>query len=170
MSVFVLGGTGFIGYRLVRLLAARGQTVTSMDINPAAHSFADLAPKVSSVRGDVTQFDDVMAAMAAAKPERVVNLAYLIGSRHPPHVASKLNVWGLNNCPEPARLPSRKHTVYAGSYAVNGKQANYGDRAVTEDDSQYGEYQYARHKIMNEWQALDYSEKFGMRITGIRAA
>jgi nucleoside-diphosphate-sugar epimerase len=170
MSVFVIGGTGFIGYRLVRLLAARGHHVTSMDISPGAHSFADLGPKVSSVRGDVAQFDDVMAAMAAAKPERVVNLAYLIGSRHPPHVAMKLNVLGMDNCLEAARLLGVKHTVYAGSFAVNGKQANYGERAVTEDDPVHGEYQYARHKIMNEWQALDYREKFGMCITGIRAA
>jgi nucleoside-diphosphate-sugar epimerase len=170
MSVFVIGGTGFIGYRLVRLLAARGRIVTSMDINPAAHSFVDLGPKVSSVRGDVAQFDDVMAAMAAAKPERVVNLAYLIGSRHPPHVAMKLNVLGMDNCLEAARLLGVKHTIYAGSFAVNGKQANYGERAVTEDDPVHGEYQYARHKIMNEWQALDYSEKYDMRITGIRMA
>jgi nucleoside-diphosphate-sugar epimerase len=170
MSVFVIGGTGFIGYRLVRLLAARGHAVTSMDINPGAHSFADLGPKVSSVRGDAAQFDDVMAAMAAAKPERVVNLAYLIGSRHPPHLALKLNVLGMDNCLEAARLLEVKHTVFAGSFAVNGKQANYGERAVTEDDPVHGEYQYARHKIMNEWQALDYREKFGMCITGIRAA
>jgi len=170
MSVFVIGGTGFIGYRLVRLLVARGHSVTSMDINPGAHSFADLGPKVSSVRGDAAQFEDVMAAMAAAKPERVVNLAYLIGSRHPPHVAVRLNVLGMDNCLEAARLLGVKHTVYAGSFAVNGKQANYGERAVTEDDPVHVEYQYARHKIMNEWQALDYREKFGMCITGIRAA
>ena len=79
MSVFIIGGTGFIGHRLVRLLVTRGQTVTCMDINPGAHSFADLGKKVTSVRGDVTQFDDVMAAMSAAKPERVVNLSYFIG-------------------------------------------------------------------------------------------
>ncbi len=66
MSVFVIGGTGFIGHRLVRLLAGRGESVTSMDINPSAHSFADLDDKVTSVKGDVTQFDDVMAAMAKA--------------------------------------------------------------------------------------------------------
>ena len=46
MAVLVIGGTGFIGYRLVRLLVARGETVTSMDVNPAAHSFADLGAKV----------------------------------------------------------------------------------------------------------------------------
>lgn len=170
MSIFVIGGTGFIGYRLVRLLVARGETVTCMDTNPGAHSFADLGRKVSSVRGDVAQFEDVMAAMTAAKPERVVNLAYLIGSNHAPHLAMRINILGMDNCFEAARLLGVKHTVYAGSFALNGKQSNYGSRAATEDDPVHGEYQYARHKIMNEWQALDYIEKFGMCITGIRVA
>ena len=170
MSIFIIGGTGFIGHRLVRLLAARGQNVTCMDINPGAHSFADLGKKVTSVRGDVTQFDDVMAAMSAAKPERVVNLSYFIGSDHAPHVAMKLNILGMDNCFEAARLLGVKHTMYASSLAVNGKQANYGNRPVTEEDRVNGEYQYAKHKIMNEWQAQDYTEKFGMLITGIRPA
>jgi nucleoside-diphosphate-sugar epimerase len=170
MSVFVIGGTGFIGHRLVRLLAAHGETVTCMDINPGAHSFADLGTKVASVRGDVTQFDDVMAAMSKARPDRVVNLSYFLGSEHAPHVAMKLNVLGMDNCFEAARLLNVKHTMYASSLAVNGKQSNYGNRPVTEDDQVHGEYQYAKHKIFNEWQAQDYTEKFGMLITGIRPA
>ena len=170
MSVFVIGGTGFIGHRLVRLLVGRGQSVTSMDINPGAHSFSDLGAKVKSVRGDVTQFDDVMAAMSAAGPERVVNLSYFIGSDHAPHVAMKLNILGMDNCFEAARLLGVKHTMYASSLAVNGKQNHYGNRIVTEEDRVNGEYQYAKHKIMNEWQAQDYTEKFGMLITGIRPA
>jgi len=140
-----------------------------MDTNPSAHSFADLGGKVISVRGDVTQFDEVMTAMTAVKPERIVNLAYLIGN-HAPHAAMKLNILGMDNCFEAARLLGVTHTVYAGSFASNGKQSNYGDRAVTEDDPVHGEYQYAKHKIMNEWQALDYIEKYGMCITGIRCA
>jgi nucleoside-diphosphate-sugar epimerase len=169
MSILVIGGTGFIGRRLVRLLVARGQIVTSMDVNPAAHSFADLR-QVTSVRGDVTQFDEVMAVMSAAQPERVVNLSYFLGSEHAPHVAMKLNILGMDNCFEAARLLGVKHTVYASSLAVNGKQANYGNRPVTEEDRLNGEYQYAKHKIMNEWQAHDYGEKFGLLITGIRPA
>ena len=101
MTVFVIGGTGFIGYRLVRLLVAHGQNVVCMYANPEAHSFADLGKMVTSVRGDATQFDDVMGAMASATPERVVNLAYLIGD-HPPHAAVKLNVLGMDNCFEAA--------------------------------------------------------------------
>jgi nucleoside-diphosphate-sugar epimerase len=170
MTVLIIGGTGFIGHRLVRLLVARGQTVTCMDINPSAHSFADLSEKVTSVRGDVTQFDDVMAAMSAARPDRVVNLSYFIGSDHAPHVAMKLNILGMDNCFEAARILGVKHTMYASSLAVNGKQTHYGNRPVTEDDRVNGEYQYAKHKIVNEWQAQDYTEKFGMLITGIRPA
>src|SRR5215813_7116881 len=170
MRIFVIGGTGFIGRRLVRRLAARGHTVTCMDANPNAHSFADLGQKVFALRGDVARFEDVIGAMTAAQPERVVNLAYLIGSQHGPHMAMRINILGMDNCFEAARSLGVKHTVYAGSFAPYGKQSNYGERAVTEADPTYGEYQYARHKIMNEWQALDYIEKFGMCITGIRVA
>src|SRR5262245_16432257 len=165
----VVGGTGFIGHRLVRLLVARGQIVISMDLNPSAHSFADLG-QVTSVRGDVTQFDEVMAVMSAARPERVVTLSYFLGSEHAPHVAMKLNILGMDNCFEAARLLGVKHTMYASSLAVNGKQTHYGNRPVTEEDRVNGEYQYAKHKIVNEWQAQDYVEKFGVLITGIRPA
>jgi nucleoside-diphosphate-sugar epimerase len=170
MNVLVIGGTGFIGYRLVRLLAAQGHTVSCMDADPGAHSFADLGNRVISIRGDVGNFDDVMAAMAAARPERVVNLAYLIGGKHPPHAAIRVNVLGMDNCFEAARIFGVEHTVYAGSFAVNGAQANYGERLVTEDDPIHGDDQYSRHKITNEWQALDYIEKYGTRITGIRTS
>src|SRR5262245_8054401 len=115
MNIFVIGGTGFIGYRLVRLLTAQGHAVTCMDVDPDAHSFADLGDRVISLRGDVGSFDDVMAAMTAAAPQGVVNLAYLIGSRHPPHAAMRVNVLGMDNCFEAARILGVRHTVYAGS-------------------------------------------------------
>jgi nucleoside-diphosphate-sugar epimerase len=170
MNVFVIGGTGFIGYRLVRLLAAEGHTVTCMDADPGAHSFVDLGDRVTVRRGDVGSFDDVMAAMAAARPERVANLAYLIGGSHPPHAALRVNVLGMGNCFEAARILGVRHTVYAGSFAVNGEQTNYGEHLVTEIEPCYPNDQYSRHKVMNEWQALDYIEKHGMRITGVRTS
>jgi nucleoside-diphosphate-sugar epimerase len=33
MPIFVIGGTGFIGTRVIRRLAARGEEVAVMDIN-----------------------------------------------------------------------------------------------------------------------------------------
>src|SRR5499427_7638021 len=169
MSIVVIGGTGFIGHRLVRLLVARGQTVTCMDVNPGAHSFADLG-QVTSVRGDVTQFDEVMAVMSAARPERVVTLSYSLCSEHAPHVAMKLNILGMDNCFEAARLCGVQRVVYASSVAVSGLQKHYGERLVNEDDPRHGDNQYAMHKMFNEWQAQDYRAKYGLSITGVRPA
>ena len=70
----------------------------------------------------------------------------------------------------PRRLCGVRHTVYASSLAVSGQQINFGDRPTTEDDLKHGANQYAAHKIFNEWQAKDYSEKYGMVITGVRPA
>lgn len=170
MSVFVIGGTGFIGTRVIRLLAANGEEIVCMDINPGAASFEDLGKQVRVLRGDVTQFDDVMAATVSAKPDRIINLSYFLGSEHAPHVAMKLNILGMDNCFEAARLAGVNRVVFASSLAVNGMQKHYGDRMITEDDYRHGEVQYAMHKIFNEWQAQDYNEKYGMTITAVRPA
>ena len=169
-TTLVLGGTGFIGRRLVPLLAQRGEEVVCMDINPQTADYSALGKQVRVVRGDVSQFDDVMSAMAAANPARVVNLAYYLGSEHPPHTAFKLNILGMDNCFEAARLCGANRVAYASSLAVSGEQHFYGDRVVTEDDFRHGHVQYAMHKIFNEWQAQDYREKHGMEITAIRPA
>lgn len=170
MPIVVVGGTGFIGRRMIPLIVKRGESVVCMDINPNAAPFAPLGDKVKVVRGDVTQFDEVMAVVAENRPERLINLSYHIGSELPPHVATKLNVVGMDNCFEAARICGVKHTVYASSLAVSGQQKHFGERAATEADFRYGDYQYAVCKIFNEWQAKDYTDKYGMTITGVRPA
>jgi nucleoside-diphosphate-sugar epimerase len=170
MSILVIGGTGFIGRRLVPLLAQRGEEIVCMDINPATANYDAYGKQVRVVRGDISQFDDVMATMVAAKPERVVNLAYFLGSEYPPRVAFKLNILGMDNCFEAARLCEVRRVAYASSLAVSGEQHFYGDRVVNEDDFRHGHVQYAMHQIFNEWQAQDYREKHGLDITAIRPA
>lgn len=170
MTTLIIGGTGFIGSRVLRLLAARGERVACMDINPNVPAVADLAGRVKLLRGDVTQFDDVIAAMLAEKPDRVLNLSYYLGSEHAPRTALKLNILGMDNCFEAARLTGVKRVVFASSLAVNGQQRHFGDRPVTEDDFRHGDYQYTVHKIFNEEQAKDYRAKYGMSITAVRPA
>jgi nucleoside-diphosphate-sugar epimerase len=170
MPIFVIGGTGFIGPRVIRRLVARGEEVVCMDINPAGASFAELGKQVRVVRGDVTQFEDVMRTMVETKPSRVINLSYNLGSELAPHLAVKLNVLGMDNCFEAARLCGVQRVVYASSVAVSGLQKHYGERLVNEDDPKHGDNQYAMHKMFNEWQAQDYIAKYGMSITGVRPA
>jgi nucleoside-diphosphate-sugar epimerase len=170
MPIFVIGGTGFIGPRVIRRLVARGEEVVCMDINPAGTSFADLGKQIRIVRGDVTQFEDVMRTMVETKPSRVINLSYNLGSELAPHLAVKLNVLGMDNCFEAARLCGVQRVVYASSVAVSGLQKHYGERLANEDDPKHGDNQYAMHKMFNEWQAQDYITKYGMSITGVRPA
>ncbi|MEU6644067.1 NAD(P)-dependent oxidoreductase [Saccharomonospora sp. NPDC046836] len=165
MTTMIFGGSGFIGRRLIDLLRARGEEVVNADIAPPPDGTAGF------VRCDLRRFDDVMAAMLSVRPMRTINLAYMLGSHHAPHVALQLNVVGMDNFFEASRLAEVEHVVFGSSLAVNGKQTRFGQRLVTEDDELFGvDYQYAVHKVFNERQAQDYREKHGMRITAVRPA
>jgi nucleoside-diphosphate-sugar epimerase len=171
MSVLVIGATGFIGPRLMRRLVARGETVVGLDLNPGAAPFGDVPIQAPVLRGDVTQFEDVMRAVLEVKPERLINLAYGLGAGEGnPHQVFRLDVLGMDNCFEAARLGGVRRVVYASSVAVSGQQSHFGERAATEDDPTYGTSQYAMHKIFNEFQARKYIRNYGMSITGVRPA
>jgi nucleoside-diphosphate-sugar epimerase len=171
MSILVIGATGFIGPRLIRRLAARGQSVVGMDLNPAAAPYGDVPVGAPVVRGDVTQFEDVMRTILDVKPERVINLAYGLGmGEGNPHLAMRLDILGMDNVFEACRLTGVKRVVYASSIAVSGQQSHFGDRMATEDDPVHGTSQYAMHKIFNEFQARKYIKNYGMSIVGVRPA
>jgi len=171
VSILVIGGTGFIGPRLIRRLIARGEDVVCMDINPGAPALADVPLRAPVIRGDVTRFEDVMRVVLEVKPERLINLAYGLGAGEGnPHQVFLLDVLGMDNCFEAARLGGVRRIVYASSIAVSGQQSNFGDRLATEDDPTHGTSQYAMHKIFNEFQAKKYIANYGMSITGVRPA
>jgi nucleoside-diphosphate-sugar epimerase len=171
MSILVIGATGFIGPRLIRRLVARGESVVGMDLNPTATPFGNVPIGAPVVRGDVTQFEDVMRTILDVKPERVINLAYGLGmGEGNPHLAMRLDILGMDNVFEACRLTGVKRVVYASSIAVSGQQSHFGDRLATEDDPVHGTSQYAMHKIFNEFQARKYIKNYGMSIIGVRPA
>lgn len=166
MTIFVLGGAGFIGRRVVGQLAAQGAEVVSLDIAPAV--FEGQGTQVRSVRADISDFETLVSLMTTHRPEAVLNLSYMRETT--PRAALRVNVIGMDNCFEAARLAGVARVVYSSSIAVNGRQAVYGDRDITEDDAPAPITQYAHHKVFNEFQAREYREKHGMCITGVRAA
>ncbi|MCI0829462.1 MAG: NAD(P)-dependent oxidoreductase [Chloroflexi bacterium] len=171
MTTLVLGGTGFIGKRAVPRLVQRGEKVIVMDINPGAADFSEFGDKVEVIRGDIMQFQDVVSSILHAKPDRIMNLAYLLGSGDDtPHFTMKVNVLGMDNCFEAARICGVNRVTYASSIAVSGQQSNFGDRVINEDDPMHGTSQYAMHKRFNEFQAQQFNQVYGMSITGIRPA
>ena len=171
MKVLVLGGAGFIGPRVMRRLVERGHEVACMDVNPSSPSIDGVRDRVQVLRGDITLMDDVVRTMMETKPERVLNLAYLLGAgENDPHFAVRLNVLGMDNCFEAARICGVKRVVYASSLAVYGRQSHFGDRPLTEEDDRKGTGVYSVSKIFNEHQAEWYNRAYGMQITGVRPA
>ena len=104
MSILAIGGAGFIGRRMIPILVAQGHEVTCMDIDVASatKAFEGLGDAVKIVRGDVTQFDDVIGAMMESKAERVINLSYFIGELAP-HVVD-LGMQDLRLIDPPAQI------------------------------------------------------------------
>lgn len=136
-----------------------------MDI--ARAEFGDLESQVRSIRTDVSEFEDVMAAFLTYRPEVVINLGFLVGD-FAPRAAMRVNILGADNCFEAARLAGVDRVLFCSSIAVNGGQRHYGHRPLVEDDAHIAEMQYAVHKVFNEWQAKEYREKHGMTITAVR--
>ncbi len=171
MTTLVLGGTGFIGKRAIPRLVHRGEKVFVMDINPGAADFSEFGDQVEVMRGDVMQFQDVVTSIMHSKPDRIMNLAYLLGSGDDtPHFTMKLNILGMDNSFEAARICGVKRVTYASSIAVSGQQSNFGDEPIDEDAPMHGTSQYAMHKRFNEFQAQQFNQVYGMSITGIRPA
>ena len=171
MRVLVLGGSGFIGPRVMRRLLERGHDVHCMDVAPDSPLLEAIRDRIEVTRGDVTLMDDVMEAMALSQPDRVLNLAYALGAGElDPHPQVRLNILGMDNCFEAARILGIRRVVYASSLAVYGGQRPHGERAVAEDDARLGTSLYAVSKIYNEHQADWYNHAFGMAITGVRPA
>ena len=169
-KTLVVGGTGFIGQRVTRRLTHRGIPVVCMDVRVNGGEFGDLGTAATVVQADVTRFDDLVAVVREHQPDRIIQLAYLLGEgERQPHIATRVNVIGIDNVFEVARLSGIERVVYASSIAYHGSsQASFGDREVTEDDARGRSGVYAACKQFNEAMAECYEGLYGLKAIAVR--
>ncbi len=72
MAIFVTGGTGFVGFNLIRALVADGEEVRAL-VRPNANRIALDSDRVTVVTGDVTDIDSIRRGMDGC--DRVYHLA-----------------------------------------------------------------------------------------------
>ncbi len=127
MNILIIGGTGFIGQRLVNSLHASGETlfllVRPSSLNKAQKIFSHL-DNVHFLRGDIDQTDllsDVgQAAKISEKIECVIHLAATYQLELSPSEAYLKNVIGTQNVLKFLnRLNHLKYFHYFSTYAVN---------------------------------------------------
>lgn len=108
--VLVTGHTGFKGAWLCRILTGAGAIVTGYSLEPpttpALFSLAGLEGKMTSVIGDIRDFDRFFAAFRTAQPELVLHLAaqpIVRDSYKDPAYTYETNVMGTVNMLECVR-------------------------------------------------------------------
>lgn len=195
MKILVTGAAGFIGSRLMMLLAERGDSVVGVDnINDyydvrlkyarlrnagfdiASDDIAMGSELSSSLYGDCRfvrlSIDDKAAIdslFEREKFDRVVNLAAQAGVRYSitnPYAYLQSNLVGFLNILEACRNNKVDYLVYASSSSVYGLNSKV---PFSEDDKvDLPVSLYAATKKSNELMAHAYSKLYGLKVTGLR--
>ncbi len=166
MAIMVTGGTGFIGRRIVRELAERGEDVVCFDLAPPPAQ----QDGVAYYRGDITQLPQLLEACNTHGVSRIIHLAALLppDTEDRPHFGMLVNIVGTNNVFEAARWCGIERVVYASSIAVYGTQETFGERPVDEDDLPAPANVYGMTKATNDFAAARYRDLYGLDLRGIR--
>jgi nucleoside-diphosphate-sugar epimerase len=177
MNILVLGGSGLFGRKtsLYLLRDSDISSVISMDITPPPAWFLktieDYKDKFHFVKGNVAEIEDIVNVMKRYAVDRVINWAFIMVAQDAavdPRLITSVNVLGMNNAFEAAKIMGSKRVVYASSETVYGPQAMYGMREVTEDDQTNPTHSYAVCKKYAEIMAGEYAKQFNMSFTGLR--
>jgi nucleoside-diphosphate-sugar epimerase len=176
MNIMVMGGSGLFGRKTTAYLLKDPSVkkVISLDIVPPPAWFLKsnekFRDKFQFVRGDVSQLEDLLNPMKQYAIDRVINWAFIMATelQGEPRLLTKINVIGMSNAFEAAKIMGAKRVVYASSETVYGPQAMYGMREVTEDDQTNPTHSYAVCKLYAEIMAGQYQRLYGMSFTGLR--
>ncbi len=169
MKAVVTGGAGFIGSALVRHLLAEGvDSIIAFDNLNSGHAknLDGLGEKVQLVKGDIRDYDAVVAAFAGA--DFVFHLAAIPSvprSIKEPIPSHDVNINGSFNVFRAAQACGVKRVVYAASSSA------YGDTEVlpkVETMQANPRSPYAAQKLMGEYYASVFSSCFGLETVSLR--
>jgi nucleoside-diphosphate-sugar epimerase len=145
MRVLVIGGSGFIGTRLITVLLNRGHTAVNLDrADSTAHG------SITTV-GDVQDLDAVTTASSGA--DAIINLA----AEHRDDVQplsryEAVNVDGARTIARAATAAGVRRIVFTSSVAVYGLDKAYPDEeSVPEPFNEYGRTKLAAERVFSRW-------------------
>lgn len=146
MKVLVIGGSGFIGTRLIELLLNDNKNdVLNFDKENSVNF-----PEIT-ILGDVRDLDAITEACVG------VDVIYNLAAEHADNVTplslyEDVNVGGALNVVKAAQANGVKHIVFTSTVAIYGLNRGTPDENLDpEPFNEYGRTKLEAEKVLNEW-------------------
>lgn len=145
MNILIIGGSGFIGSRLVSDLQTTGHNITIFDKNP------------SLVHQSIVRLGDVRDQGALNTVMSGMDLVYNLAAEHrddvtPTSLYYDVNVQGAINIVTAADLNGVKKIIFTSSVAVYGlNKLNPDEQSPTVPFNNYGKSKLEAETVFTEW-------------------
>lgn len=176
MSVFLTGGSGFVGLNIIEQLLSRGDSVVSFSLAPpparAKKTFDGLPGTLRHVDGDVCNGAAVEDALARSGARQIIHAAVITAGieregRDPTSIVST-NIHGTVNVLEAARRRGAERFIYLSSASVYGANSQRDAALSEEGTTPLPESLYAVTKYAGEGIARRYGRIFPMQVVAAR--
>ncbi len=164
MAVFITGGHGHIASWTAYLLAKEGEKVILYDMNRVAPDYlSTVAKNITFIQGDVMDFPGLTEIFRQQKDEidGIIHTVAIMGEfvSVSPHRNVRLNIGGLLNMLELARVFDIKKVLYTSTGAVYGAV----EGTVSEDENPPNPADlYGATKTSCEYLGNQYENAFGL--------
>ena len=175
-TILVTGGTGLVGANAVRFLLDRGEQPVLFDVALNEKLLAAVgvdAKSIPVIRGDVSDMPGLISAIRDHGVNRIIHLAAFLGEevQRRPYSGVRLNLMGIVNVLEAARLEGVKRVVLASSGTVYlGSMGEGGPKKIDETIPLNPLSIYAATKASSEFLGRTYAQRFGFEFITVRFA
>jgi nucleoside-diphosphate-sugar epimerase len=174
MKIMVVGSSGYIGRHVVKNLAAQGVEVVAFDLVPTSAQWT--VPGVPFIQGNMTNLEEVMSAVLENNIQRIVALGYYMTPLLSPECrdllnAARINIIGVTNLFEAARLAKIDRVIFASTVGIFGYQDGYGPEPIDENsEPRAPKSLYGLMKLVNNGLAERYTKTYGIQIVKVHCA
>jgi len=163
----ITGGLGFLGAYLARQLVEKGEEVVVFDLATGSKLIEDIRDKLKLVRGDLTDWTQVLAAVCDNDIDGIYHLAAFTPPISEQNLAAtfKVNVMGTVNVLEAARLLEVSSVIFISTLATYGLGVPH---LTNEDVTQQPRNMYGTTKVCGERLGEQYHRKYGVNFRGVR--
>jgi nucleoside-diphosphate-sugar epimerase len=170
--VALIGGSGFIGSHFIRQYAHLYEKIVVMDLRPSTKLVADVVEKhrdkIAIIAADISDPLDVMDGLKLCNQD--LNTIYMLAAILPnqaersPGAAFKVNIYGLHNVLEAARILKAKQVIFPSSMTIYSP----GEESVTEESRVDPSTVYGATKIIGEIWGIKYAQKGWFKFKALR--